>query len=187
MEHKFDVASMEKLDHPKRRETLQTERIIELLAIGAEDVVADIGCGTGYFSLPMAKIVKQVLAVDLSPEMLSELMTRADREGLSNIVPIQSSEADTGVEGEAADLVLLCTVAHELADPASFMKECRRILKPDGRIAIVDWTPFERDYGPPASHCLTSGYCKGLLEKTGFTECKATDLNRYFYLVTGKL
>lgn len=186
MSHKFDVSQFQKLDNPQRTKALPAQEILNMIGIKETESVADLGCGIGYFSIPLALRAREVKAVDLSSEMLEELSRRIKESKTNNISLVQSQENHSDLESESVDLVFICTVVHEAADPVAFLQEARRILKSSGRIAIIDWIPFDRDFGPPPEHCLSSAYMEKTLEKLGFINITKKDLNRNFYLVTAE-
>ncbi|MDQ6737957.1 MAG: metalloregulator ArsR/SmtB family transcription factor [Gemmatimonadota bacterium] len=104
--------------------------------------VADLGCGTGQVSEMLAPFVASVVAVDESPAMLT-----AARRRLKGFTNVSVREGDLGalpVDDESMDAALLFLVLHYTADPAEVFTEIRRILKPDGRLLIVDMMPHER-------------------------------------------
>ena len=104
--------------------------------------VCDLGCGNGYHTLPLARSVGAagtVYAVDIQPEMLTMLATRAEAEKLDNLRLIEAGEDDPGLPPGSCDLVLLVDVYHELSDPAAVMGHVRRALRQDGRCVLVEF------------------------------------------------
>jgi ubiquinone/menaquinone biosynthesis C-methylase UbiE len=104
----------------------------------------DVGCAMGFFSLPMARMVGEsgrVVCVDLQARMLSTLKRRARRRGLGGIIETRHCGADDlGLDdlGGQADLVLAAHVVHEVPDPRRLLATCRRILKPGGRLLLIE-------------------------------------------------
>ncbi len=104
--------------------------------------VCDLGCGNGFHSLPLARLIGgkgQVFAVDIQPEMLNLLRENAEREGIDNITPILGSVFDPRLPDEAIDLILLVDVYHEFSHPEHMLARMRSALKPEGRIALVEF------------------------------------------------
>ena len=103
--------------------------------------VLDIGCGLGYFTLAMARMVGekgQVLAVDLQPQMLKRLMRRAERAGLQlRIHPYLSQKDSLGVK-EPVDFVLAFWMVHEVDNQTSFLQEVHGLMKPEARFLVVE-------------------------------------------------
>ena len=140
--------------HPRRC-------LVPLNAAQPGDTVADIGAGTGYFSLPIAEAVGpegKVYAVDAQAEMLSlpEAEDRSGRHtGTSSLV--HATAEKTGLPSSSCDLYLLANVWHELDDCDAAVREARRALKPGGNVAILDWRPdVEPEHGPPLAHRLST-------------------------------
>lgn len=110
--------------------------------------VCDMGCGNGFYSLPLAKMVGedgQVLAVDVQPEMLSMLRERSELYGLTNISPILGSFHDPHLPPNSVDVVLLVDVYHEFSYPEQMLRAIRRALKPDGVAVLLEYRTEDPD------------------------------------------
>ena len=104
--------------------------------------VCDIGCGNGFYSLQLAKMVGpsgRVLAVDIQPEMLRMLRERAAKKGISNVQPILSSAHNPNLPDGEVDLILLVDVYHEFSHPEHMLAAMRRSLSPSGLIALLEY------------------------------------------------
>ncbi len=104
--------------------------------------ICDMGCGNGFYSLPMAKMVGiegRVLAVDAQAEMLTFLRNRFEAEGVNNITPILGSFHDPRLPPNSVDLVLLVDVYHEFSHPELMLHAMRQSLKPDGVVVLVEY------------------------------------------------
>ena len=115
---------------------------IEQLGLRPGMVVCDLGCGNGYYSLVMAKLVAptgKVLAVDIQPEMLHLLELRATESGVKNLEPILSTVADPKLPAGTVDLVLLVDVYHDFSHPQQMLAGIREGLKPTGVIALLEY------------------------------------------------
>ena len=148
--HKFDPRKRSLLDGPKRLFFENPDEILSEAGVKLGDVVADIGCGTGFFSLPLAKFVGKrgkVYALDTSPTMIKELRKRT--RNLKQVRPIHSQENKFPLQGGALDFVLLVNLTHELEDWRVFLKEVGRVLKLEGRICVVDYKKKKMVFGPP--------------------------------------
>lgn len=123
----------------------QQERCSLMLAnLGVEPgmTVCDLGCGNGYYSLQLARMVGpkgRVLAVDIQPEMLKMLMQRAEDAKLSNIEPIRGELHDPHLPTGKVDIILLVDVYHEFSHPEHILKAMREALSDDGRIALLEY------------------------------------------------
>ena len=140
------------LDNPIRRFVSPPERLISKIKIDSNDVVVDFGCGPGFFSIPLAKIARRTIGVDISPRMLEKAAGHAKKEGVT-IEFLQSDGTEIRLENGVADLVLLNHVFHEIEDKPTVLDEFHRILKSLGRVAIVERTHKARiplrNLGPP--------------------------------------
>lgn len=128
------------------RETREKEENVSLLmeSLGVEpgQTVCDLGCGNGAHTLLLAERVGpdgKVLAVDIQPEMLEMLRKRQEEAGHENIERILGDEDDPKLAAGSCDLILLVDVYHEFSDPEAMLGHMRRALKPDGRIALVEF------------------------------------------------
>jgi ubiquinone/menaquinone biosynthesis C-methylase UbiE len=105
------------------------------------DTAIDIGPGMGYFSIPMAELVGttgRVTAIDIQPKMLSALMGRAHKKGLSDRIKTHLANPDSIGFHEKADFILAFWMVHEVPDQQRFLSEIRNIIKPDGQFLMVE-------------------------------------------------
>ncbi|MCG6876175.1 MAG: class I SAM-dependent methyltransferase [Betaproteobacteria bacterium] len=129
-------------DDPARDAWQKPKEVIRALALPPDASVADIGAGTGYFSVRLARAVPEgrVYAVDVSPSMVHYLATRATREHLPNLIAHQANPDDARLP-RAVDLVLLVDTYHHIADRATYFRKLRTTLTGSGRLAIIDFRP----------------------------------------------
>ncbi len=189
MEHKFKVINKSKLDSPKRREVLPAPMILKTIGIERADIVADIGCGTGYFTFPLSEAVGSkglVYALDIETEMLKDIDRKMKEYATKNVFPVASKEYEFKLEDSSIGVALLCTVIHEVKMREKFLKEVNRILFQNGKIIIIEWIKKESDYGPPTDHRLDKDKIKRNLTRTGFQDIEIMDFNEYFYIVSAK-
>ena len=128
-------------DSPGREQKLQIGRVMDILRIGAGKGVADIGAGSGWFTVRAARRVGtlgKVYAVDINPEAIHYINERARRESLPNIRTILSKSDDPLLPKASVDAVLLLKTYHEVADPITLMSNLRSSLKPGARVGIID-------------------------------------------------
>jgi ubiquinone/menaquinone biosynthesis C-methylase UbiE len=128
------------------RESRQREEdcamLLTALGVKPGQVVCDLGCGNGFYTLQLAKMVGErgkVLAVDIQPEMLHLLSERAREAQIENIETINSTAIDPMLPEGGVDLILLVDVYHELSHPEAMLKAMRQSLRPGGRIALVEF------------------------------------------------
>lgn len=166
---KFDPRRRSILDDPKRFSFENPDSILSEAGVKAGEVVADIGCGTGFFTLPLADRVGRsgkIYALDTSPIMIRELRKRV--RSLKQVKPIHSRENEFLLKDGSLDFVLLVNMVHELDDWKLFFKEVRRVLRPGGRICVVDWKKKKMDMGPPIKICLSKKDLKKMLRYSGY-------------------
>lgn len=104
--------------------------------------VCDMGCGNGFYSLKMAKMVGvegRVLAVDIQAEMLTYLRNRFEAEAVENITPILGSLHDPRLPPNSVDVVLLVDVYHEFSHPELMLNAMRQALRPGGVVVLVEY------------------------------------------------
>lgn len=175
MAHKFNPNNKKKLDNEWRRENLPPVETLEKLGLKPDDVFADIGCGIGYFTIPAAKLIgnNSAYALDTSPEMLAEVELRGKAEGLNNIKIVKTEELDLMIPDESVSFGLMVNVIHEIVDKNQFLEESSRIIKPGGKLAIIDWEKGETEMGPPVDHRIGSDELTAMLKEIDF-DCQET-------------
>lgn len=184
--HRFDPNNFHKLDDPERQKWLPADTILEAIGVRAAMSVIDVGAGTGYFTLPLARRVGpggRVYALDSQPEMLGHL--RGKLPGLDLPIELVHAEASRLTLPDAcADLVLLANVWHEIDDRAGAAHEARRVLRPGGRVAVLDWSPdCDPPPGPPRDHRFSASKVSGELSSSGFVCLEPTRVGLHSYLI----
>ncbi|OQX52613.1 MAG: hypothetical protein B5M54_08565 [Candidatus Aminicenantes bacterium 4484_214] len=118
------------------------EEILKALHLQQGQVVADIGAGGGYFSFRMAELVGetgQVFAVETNPDFLRYIEQQARKQGLQNVVPVQVSGDLPELPLQQIDLIFMRNVTHHLPRRPEYLKHLRKFLKPEGRVAIIEY------------------------------------------------
>lgn len=130
------------LERGEREEEEHPAAAIDALRLRPGDVVADIGCGTGYFSWRLAQKVGprgRVYGVDIQPEMLALLAEKMAARGVTNVHGIQGTPTDPKLPARSVDLVIMVDVYHEFDRPYEMMTNICAALKPGGRVAFVEY------------------------------------------------
>ena len=159
------------LERLGRESTQQPEKVLDALQIAPGSTVADIGAGTGYFSLRLAKRVGpqgRVLATDIQPQMLAFLKDNMRANGIQNIEPILCTPTDAKLPEGQLDLALMVDVYHELEYPEETIAQVRRALKPDGRLVLVEYRGEDPDVPIKPEHKTTLAQVRAELEPMGF-------------------
>ena len=136
--HAYSASGAWFLDNPIRRWLQPPSELVKKLAITPNDTVMDFGCGPGFYTTELAKRAKKVIAVDLSPQMLQKAQNKVANAGAKNIQFLQSNGTSIQVEEGSVDIIFLVTVFHEIGETQTVLKEFHRILKADGRLAVVE-------------------------------------------------
>lgn len=182
---KFNPQKLAKLNDPRRLEMINPDLIWEALELTAPQVLIDIGAGTGIFARNFAARIPAgtVYACDSSPVMADWM-----RENLAvaNLVSLLSGESSVPLEGEIADLVYMITVHHELEEPESLLAEIRRLLKPGGKVALIDWRKEAMPDGPPLEIRVAEEAVMEQLCNAGFRNVRRCDILPRHFLIVGE-
>ena len=129
------------LERPEREREERTDLLIDALPLEADDVVADIGAGTGFFSFPIARRVPngKVLAVDIQQEMLDIIEARKARGEPANVEPVLGTEKDPNLLEDSVDLILMVDAYHEFSWPLEMGRAMARSLKPGGTMVLIEY------------------------------------------------
>ena len=172
MPHKFDFKNKDRLDSPERKQMLPPEQSLLKAGLKLGDIFVDIGCGTGYFSIPASRIVGKdgkVFALDISQEMIAFITDKIRKDGsINNIVVLKSDSIRFPLPDNTATIVLVSNVLHESDDKPGFIREISRILASRRRLAIIEWNKIHSDKGPPYEDRISGDEIKLLIEKEGF-------------------
>lgn len=176
MGKKFDPKKIEKLNNPKRLESIPPDFVWEKLNLSEAKTIVDIGSGTGLFSTAFSKFMDngKVYALDIS-EVMVEWMKK-NLVGFKNVIPMIMSESEIPFEEKSSDLVIMISLHHELESPDTILAESMRILKAGGKICIIDWKKEETPYGPSYEIRYPIQEIYNQLEAVGFSEIQ-TDIS----------
>jgi ubiquinone/menaquinone biosynthesis C-methylase UbiE len=157
MPHRFERADdwAKVFDDPSRDAWQQPDTVIATLELAPAMSVADVGAGTGYFTVRLARAVPQgqVIATDIEPDMVRYLTERAQKEQLTNVHAVLAGAADPKLPPASVDRVLVVDVWHHLSDRVAYARGLAAALRPGGRVIVVDFT-MDSKHGPPKHHRL---------------------------------
>ena len=138
---------------PGRARWQKPERVLRALDVRRGHVIADVGAGPGFWTLPLARRVGprgHVFALDPEPAALAALRRRLANAGVRNVTPVLNDDAAPMLPDNACDLAVIVNVYHHFAKPARFLRRMVRCLKRGGRLVNIDWADRDTPKGPPA-------------------------------------
>ncbi|OGM03714.1 MAG: hypothetical protein A2008_08655 [Candidatus Wallbacteria bacterium GWC2_49_35] len=186
MAKKFDDKHACKLNDPERLKWQNPDLLAGVFGDLDGKTIVELGVGTGYFAVALAKIYKKarVVGVDISFEMISKFKENAEASGITNVLCVKSEENDTLLRDEFADIVYLINVYHELSDQRLFLEETYRILKKGGTMLLIDWKAEDTPHGPPLYERVGPSEIAATLKKAGFKniDC-STEIYPYHYAI----
>ena len=184
--HKFDPANMDQLLSLERQEKLDVFRILSLLPLSPYHVVADIGCGPGFFTIPLAKALPggKVYALDIQEEMTEACQRRVQEARLGNVEVILTKETGFPLEKSSLDGIFVAFVLHSQIDKAGFLMSVMDLLKPGGWLAQINWHLLpETTQGPPPQRRIAVDDVLRLVEEAGFCTILRRELNDEQYMM----
>jgi ubiquinone/menaquinone biosynthesis C-methylase UbiE len=137
-------------DSPGREDRLQINRVMDVLGVSPGKSVADIGAGSGWFTVRAAKRVAAagaVYAVDINPESVRYIGDRSRKEGLQNVKTILGQPDNALLPASSVDAVLLLKTYHEVARPVTLLQNLRAALRPGAKVGIIDRNGNGQDHG----------------------------------------
>lgn len=175
------------LENPERDSWQKPEQVVEALALSPGATVADIGAGSGYFSVRFARAVGPqgtVIAADIDEGLIEYLGNRAAKEGLENLKPLLGKPDDPQLPGRAADLIFICDVVHHIENRGSYYAKLAQALRPGGRLAIVDFYKRDLPVGPGPAMKIAKADMIAELGQAGFRLSEEFDfLPHQYFLV----
>ncbi|OLO28507.1 SAM-dependent methyltransferase [Alkalihalophilus pseudofirmus] len=184
---RFHPSKADKLIDPKRYQLIDPKTTIQHLNINVGDIVADLGAGNGFFTIPIAQRTKtQVYAVDIEPEMLELLKERAKDANTNNIEFVVSDLEEIKLDNLSVDKAFVSLVLHEVPSLDKALMEIKRILENDGQILLLEWETVESEMGPPLHERISSVDMTEALKKHGFVVEMALQKEAIYGLI-GKL
>lgn len=184
-QHGFsDAAKWSKMfDDPKRDEWQKPHELIQALALKPDAVVADIGAGTGYLAVRLAHMTPRgrVYGVDLEPDMVNYLRKRAAQAGIANLSAVLAAPGELRLP-EKIDLAVLLDVYHHIDDRENYFRKLKASLKPDARVAIIDFR-LDSPQGPPVGARLAPELVRAEMTRAGYTLAQEHGFLPYQYFL----
>ena len=159
------------LERPERESEENVEGALDAIGLRPGMTVAEVGAGSGYVALRMAKRVGpsgKVYANDLQPEMLGLLRNNAAKGGITNVETVLGSETDPNLPAGQMDLIILVDVYHEFSQPQKMLQGIRRALKPDGRLVQLEYRKEDPNVPILPDHKMSVAEAKIEVEAEGF-------------------
>ena len=159
------------LDRAERELEEDPDYALRVLRIPKGATVADVGAGSGYMTVRLAKIVGptgRVYANDIQPGMLELLQKSAARARVTNVVPVLGAIDDPKLPPDSLDLILMVDVYHEFSQPQKMLQRMREALKPAGRLVLLEYRGEDPDIPILPSHKMTRAQAKLEVEHEGF-------------------
>lgn len=162
------------LDNLKRREEFPPEQLLQQLSINNSDTILDLGAGTGFLTIPAAKVTNGlVYALDVDPTMLQIIRSKANDEGYKNIRTIQGEMKDLPLSANSMNIVLASLVLHEINPLPETLQFINQVLKAEGKFVCVE---LEEEGNLSHHHPrITSSVMEQELKQAGF------EVNKVFY------
>jgi predicted methyltransferase len=176
-----------RLEDPMRDAYQKPEEVVKALNIKEGEVIADIGAGSGYFTVRLARAVGEkgrVYAVDVSPDMILHLNRRIRDLDLKNVVTVLCAPEDPLLADASVDRFFICDTWHHVGGHAKYLALLKKMLKPGGQVVMVDFKKTETPLGPPQEMRIDRDDLVKEMEKNGFRlDAEHTFLPYQYFLV----
>ncbi len=161
-------------------------KIIKQLNISVDAYVADFGCGTGVYSIAIAKklITGKVFAIDIQKDMVDRLANIAKSENIDKLYVVWGDideENGSRLRGESIDFIILSNTLFQVENKKALLKEAFRVMKSSAQILILDWSESFGNIGPRKDHVVGENTAKLLTEETGFIFEKDISVGEHHY------
>jgi ubiquinone/menaquinone biosynthesis C-methylase UbiE len=183
MSNVFDSKKLFKLESEDRYKAVPPKETLLKTGLKPEYSVADIGCGTGFFSIPAAKLIhpNKIVAADISAEMLNFINSRIIDEKLKNVEIVKMEPMIIPLPDSSFDFTLCSFVVHEVTDPEKYIDELLRITKPGGRVVILEWRAIETPSGPPLNIRIEPEKLNEYIKSEAVTSKETMVVGEWFY------
>jgi ubiquinone/menaquinone biosynthesis C-methylase UbiE len=172
-----------------RRQWNNPEDVLKDIGLRSGMVFMDIGCGDGFFSILAAQVVGakgKVNAVDADASAIESLKRKAIQRGLNNVFAKVGTAEQTVFCDQCADIIFFSIVLHDFADPQKVLLNAKRMLKPSGKLANLDWKKQPMPFGPPIKIRFSEKKASNLIKNAGFEIERTKDAGNYQYIITAR-
>jgi ubiquinone/menaquinone biosynthesis C-methylase UbiE len=179
-----------RLSESERKKILDCDGILLKTGLKGGMTFIDLGCGEGSFAIPAARLVGSegtVHGIDIDEEAIHILNERACQDQLNNLHAVQGDAERTVICDGCADVVFLANCLHDFSDPRCVLGNAKRMLKPSGLLADLDWKKVHMDFGPPYDIRFSEEKTLKLIENAGFVVETLQSGGPYHYLILAKL
>ena len=168
--HVMGYQGMSWLERSEREEEEQTTTLISNMNIQPDDVIADIGAGSGYHVFKMAPLANRgkVYAVDIQIQMLTAIKARKDAGGFDNVEGVKGDIDNINLPEDSVDKVLIVDVYHEMSHPVEMLASIRKAMKPDAELFLIEYRAEDPSVPIKALHKMSEAQAVRELEVAGF-------------------
>ena len=181
--HLFNPEHIGVLESEDRKIWQNPDVILKAIEVEPNFTVADLGCGSGYFTLPLAAKAKKVYGIDVQKEMIDYVRTKIRKLKTKNIELLVSKPDEIPLDNESVNLLLTVNTLHEFDDKERIIKEMRRVVKKGGKILIVDFMKKDTGFGPPVEIRVSKATAIEFFEPEGFALVEKRNLPYHYLLV----
>lgn len=159
------------LERDSRPDEEKTARLLANMNLNPNDVVADIGAGSGYHVFKMASMLSKghIYAVDIQEEMLAAIKEKIQETATSNVTPVQGNLKNVNLPEHSIDKVLMVDVYHEFEYPLEMMASIKKALKDSGVVCLVEYRGEDNSVGIKKLHKMTEAQVVKEMKASGFT------------------
>lgn len=170
----------------EREQWQPPDDILDMIGIQPNSTFIDVGCGDGYFAIPVAQRVGphgRVLGIDVSTVALARLQEKANQEHVTNLELTRGMAEDHVLCESCGDIVFFGINLHDFTNPSQVLQNARRMLKPSGKLVNLDWKKKSMRIGPPLHIRFSQQEAIELIKSARFNIARIQDAGPYHYLI----
>ena len=188
--HQDPKAYVAMLEDPARDAYQKPDEVLKALGLRQGESIADIGSGSGYFTLRLAAAVGpsgRVYGVDVDPDMVRHLNRRVRDTGVTNIVSILAAPDDPLLQDASVDRIFICDTWHHIDDQAKYLGLMKKMLRPGGEVVMIDFKKEATPLGPPLEMRIARDALVGQIQAAGFRLATEHGFLPYQYFLVFKI